>query len=69
MQSKTVHVANISCKHCTMRIENTLRGVSGVVSANADAQTKKVMVEWDETKTSWDNLRSALEKIGYPPEA
>lgn len=69
MQSKTFHVPNISCKHCTMRIEKTLRSMSGVAAANADVETKKVMVEWDEAQTSWDDLRAALEKIGYPPEA
>lgn len=69
MQSKTFHVPNISCKHCTMRIEKTLHSMNGVASVNAEVETKKVTVTWDEAQTSWNDLRAALEKIGYPPEA
>ncbi|GAK57628.1 heavy metal transport/detoxification protein [Candidatus Vecturithrix granuli] len=69
MQTKTFNVPNISCGHCKMRIEKALRSVSGVSSASAAVATKKVMVEWDDAQTSWDDLRATLEKIGYPPEA
>lgn len=68
MQTKTVNVPNISCGHCKMRIEKALRSVPGVSSANADVATKKVMVEWDDAQTNWDDLHATLKKIGYPPE-
>jgi copper chaperone CopZ len=69
MQTKTVTVPNISCGHCKMRIEKTLGGVTGITSANADVDTKAFTVEWDETQVEWDQIHSALEKIGYPPAA
>ena len=69
MQTKTVNVPNISCGHCKMRIEKTLRSVQGVASANADVAAKKLVVEWNDAQTGWDVIRAALEKIGYPPEA
>ena len=68
MQTKNFTVPNISCGHCTMRIEKTLNVLDGVTSVKAEIPTKAVKVEWDESKTSWDNIKVALEKIGYPPE-
>jgi copper chaperone len=68
MQTKTFTAPNISCGHCTMRIEKTLKALAGVAFVKAEIPTKAVTVEWDESKLEWENIRSALEKIGYPPE-
>ncbi len=68
MQTKSFTVPNISCGHCTMRIEKTLNGLDGVTSAKAEIPTKAVTVEWDESKVGWGDIKSALEKIEYPPE-
>ena len=69
MQTKTVTVPNISCGHCTMRIEKTLNALGGVASVKAELPpTKAVTVEWDESTVGWEAIKSALEKIGYPPE-
>ncbi len=69
MQNKNFTVPNISCGHCTMRIEKTLNGLEGVTSVKAEVPTKAVSVEWDESKVGWDEMKAALEKAGYPPEA
>lgn len=68
MQNKTFTVPNISCGHCTKRIEKTLNTLEGLISVKAEVPTKAVTVEWDESKTGWDAIKSTLEKIGYPPE-
>ena len=69
MQSKQFTVPNISCGHCTMRIEKALNALDGVTSAKAEVETKAVSVEWDDSKIGWDDINAALEKAGYPPEA
>ena len=69
MQTKKFTVPNISCGHCTMRVEKALNGLDGVTSASADITTKDVRVEWDEAVTNWDTITATLDKIGYPPEA
>lgn len=68
MESKTFTVPNISCGHCKMRIEKTLNGLDGISSASADVKTKAVSVEWDESKLGWNEIKAALDKVGYPPE-
>jgi len=69
MQTKKITVPNISCGHCTMRVEKALNGLDGVTSAKADISTKAVDIEWDEAVTKWDAIAATLDKIGYPPEA
>lgn len=68
MQTKNFTVPNISCGHCTMRIEKTLNALDGVTAVRAEIPTKAVAVEWDESSIRWDAIKSALEKIDYPPE-
>lgn len=68
MQTKNFTVPNISCGHCTMRIEKTLNALDGVSSVKAEVPSKAVSVEWDESKVGWDEMKAALEKAGYPPE-
>ena len=68
MQAKHVTVPNISCGHCTMRIEKALNALDGITSVKAEIPTKAVSVEWDEAVTNWDTVVATLEKIGYPPQ-
>ncbi len=69
MQTQNFTVPNISCGHCTMRIEKALNGLDGVTSVKAEIPTKAVSVAWDEAITNWETITATLEKIGYPPEA
>ena len=67
METKTVTIPNISCGHCKMRIEKALNALNGV-KATADVPTKAVKIEWESANTSWSDIMTTLEKIGYPPQ-
>lgn len=67
MAKKTFIVPNISCGHCTRTIETELGELPGIIRVKADAASKQVTVEWEEPAT-WDNIRTLLEEINYPPE-
>jgi copper chaperone len=67
MENKTVRVPNISCHHCVMTIERELKELEGVVSVNADVETKAVSVEW-ESPADWAGIEALLSEINYPPE-
>ena len=69
MSSQTFEVPNISCGHCTRTIERELGELEGVTSVTAEPATRRVTVEWDEARTSWEAIRSLLEEIHYPPAA
>lgn len=67
MTSKTFKVPNISCGHCVMTIRREVGELAGVKAVKADEQSKMVTVEWEEPAT-WDQIRSLLQEINYPPE-
>ena len=64
----TLNVPNISCGHCVMRIEKALGAMAGVTSVAADAETKKVAVEFEGETATPEKVRSTLADIGYPAE-
>jgi len=66
MTTKTVHVPNINCKHCTGRIERELAQLAGVTSVKAEIANKMVTVAWNEPPTNWDKIADLLTEIGYP---
>jgi copper chaperone CopZ len=67
MDKKTVTVPNITCHHCVATIKRELAGIAGVNAVEGDPRTKKVTVTWT-APASWDQLRTLLEEIGYPPQ-
>lgn len=66
MTTKSFQVPNISCHHCVMTIKRELGELEGVTGVTAEADTKKVTVEWDAPAT-WDGIKALLTEINYPP--
>jgi cation transport ATPase len=58
------HLLN-SYKKCKARIEKALAYEKGVISSNLDLKTKEVTVEYNSQKTTPDNIRVAISKVGY----
>ena len=53
------------CGMCKDRIEETLAFEKGVKKTNQDLETKIVTVWFKSSKTSSENIRLALTKVGY----
>lgn len=66
MATRTFEVPNISCHHCVMTIKRELGALDGVTNVEANADTKKVTVEWDDT-ISWEEIADILTEINYAP--
>ena len=67
MTSRTVQVPTISCGHCVKTIEREVGELAGVTAVSADAASRKVRVEWDESRTSWEDIRKVMQEIHYAP--
>lgn len=67
MQKQTFHIANISCGHCTMTIENELKEMDGVTDVAGNVGEKTVTVEW-QSPASLDKIKALLEEINYPAQ-
>jgi copper chaperone CopZ len=67
MAKVTYLVPNISCNHCVHTIKMELSEVDGVLSVDANADTKMVTVEFEHPAND-GILRQVLEEINYPAQ-
>jgi membrane fusion protein, copper/silver efflux system len=57
-----------NCEMCKERIENAAKSVTGVLSAVWDVNSKKITVEYDDTRVSLDNIQEAIARAGHDTE-
>lgn len=62
---KTIQMEELVCPMCAQKIETALKKVSGVTSAEVLYNASKAKVEFDETKTSADELIRVITGLGY----
>lgn len=65
MKTVTYTIPNISCKHCTHTIGMELSELQGVSKVDADVQTQRVTVEFDDP-ASEQQIKATLAEINYP---
>jgi copper chaperone CopZ len=69
MATATEHITltapDISCGHCVMTVQNTLRDL-GVEDVSASAETKRIDVTFDPARVSLNRIEAALDDAGYP---
>ena len=65
MASATLRVSGVRCERCIGRLAGALRGHEGIEYANANLMGD-VVLEWDEEKTSRDEITAALRRSGFP---
>jgi copper chaperone CopZ len=68
MTTVTYSVPGIHCGHCTHTIQMELGDLAGVVSVNADMDTKKVEVAFNPPATE-EKIKALLAQINYPVAA
>ncbi len=57
---------DISCDKCKANIESDLASYPGIEQVTVDVATRRVSIAYDQQRTSPDQLRAILNKIGYP---
>ena len=65
MTSATLRVSGVRCERCIGRLAGALRGHEGIEYANANL-LGEVALEWDEQKTSKNEIVAALTRSGFP---
>lgn len=69
MEDVTLTAAKMSCSHCKMAVENAGNALEGVSSIDADPDSKKVAITYDESVVTVDAIKQALAEAGYPAES
>ena len=63
--SATIRVSGVRCERCIGRLAGALRGHDGIEYANANLMGE-VALQWDDEKTSRDDIVAALQRSGFP---
>ena len=65
MIKKTFNVPDMSCTNCAMKLESLEDTLPGVKEINASYHKLQMMVEFDESKLTTDQIIAAVKKKGY----
>ena len=65
MTTETIQVAGVRCERCVMRLGRALERLDRLEAATANLMGE-VTLTWDESRTSRDELVSALSGAGFP---
>ncbi len=64
----TLTIPAIHCDGCVKTITQTLQALPTVVIAEADPKTKLVRLKFDESAVTLDQIREALDEVGFSAE-
>ena len=64
----TLKIPAIDCQKCVDTIRRTLQAVPSAEVADADTETKLVRIQFDESAVSVDQIREALDEVGFSAE-
>ncbi|MDX1511731.1 MAG: heavy metal translocating P-type ATPase [Nitriliruptorales bacterium] len=60
-----VPVTGMTCSACSTRVQRTLAGLDGVRESSVNFATSRAAVRFDASRTSIEQMREAVEAIGY----
>ncbi|MFZ5648465.1 MAG: heavy-metal-associated domain-containing protein [Bacillota bacterium] len=62
---EVLKVQGMSCNHCKMAVEKSLKNLPGVTGADVDLPAGTVCVTYDPGSASHDQIVAAIDKAGY----
>ena len=65
MLKKTFNVPDMHCSNCSMKLESIEDELAGIKEINASYHKQQMVVEFDETKVSEEQIVAAAKKKGY----
>ena len=65
MQKKTFSVPDMTCTNCAMKLESLEDVLDGVKEINASYHRLEMVIEYDESKLTDNQIIAAVKKKGY----
>ena len=65
MLKKTFKVPDMTCSNCAMKLESLEDSLDGVKEINASYHRLEIVIEFDESKLTDDQIVAAVKKKGY----
>lgn len=69
MQSVLLNVSGMTCGGCSSKVTNALKAIPGVEDVKVSLSAGEATVQYDEGRTSPDQLKSAVINAGYSVDA
>ena len=65
---ETLKIPALHCSSCGDTVKRVLKPLPSVEVTQIDAEAKQVSVQFDESVVGLDQIREALEEVGFFPE-
>lgn len=60
-----LHVERMTCDHCEMTIEGSVKELPGIVQVKAEHLDSTTLIKYDASQISIETIAQAIEKKGY----
>ena len=67
-KTATLKIPAIHCGGCVSTVKRTIEALPSVEVAESDPATKMVRVDFDESAVTLDQIRDALDQVGFSPD-
>ena len=67
MKKATIQLETLTCPSCILKVEAAVKKIEGVEpdTIKVSFNSSKAKVDFDETKTSIEEIEAAITKVGY----
>nr|WP_300006273.1 cation transporter [Tissierella sp.] len=71
MKKATIQLETLTCPSCTLKVEGAVKKLEGVEDDTIKVlfNSSKVKLDFDEEKTSLEEIEAAITKVGYEVES
>ena len=69
MQTEQIQVTGMTCGGCTSNVTRALKAIPGVSDVNVSLAAGEATVQYDESRASAEQLKSAVKSAGYGVDA
>ncbi len=67
-KQETLKIPALHCSSCGNTVKRVLKPLPSVEVTQIDVESKQVSLHFDESEVSLNQIREALEEVGYFPE-
>lgn len=68
MKKETLNITGMTCASCAKAVERSVKKLGNINSADVNLATEKLVVEFDESQMTLDEIKEAVKKAGYGVE-
>jgi len=65
MKTESLKIIGMTCAACAKASERAVKKLDGVVEANVNFATEKMVVQYEDSKRDIDKIKEAVRKAGY----